>query len=120
VNDDAAVHMTTLIRLGASKALVQIPFSDNGQVVPVEAAAKEAGIVEAECKEHPWAHAYIASFDHPYFAVTGADGRFSLDSVPPGKYTLKVWHPRGQSVAEQSVEIAASGAAETSVAVKVK
>jgi len=30
--------------------------------------------------------------DHPYFATTGADGHFTIKDVPPGTYTLAVWH----------------------------
>jgi hypothetical protein len=37
--------------------------------------------------------AWVATFDHPYFAVTGENGAFSMDGVPPGSYTLKAWHP---------------------------
>jgi len=109
LNDDRAVHVTTVSRLGASTPLLAIPFSDNGQVVPTELAARESGVVEVSCRQHPWAHAYVASFDHPYFAVTGPDGRFRLDSVPAGRYTLKLWHPRGARVLAQPVVVGEGG-----------
>lgn len=41
---------------------------------------------------HPWMIAWVAVFDHPYFAVTGEDGSFKLANVPTGKYTLEAWH----------------------------
>jgi hypothetical protein len=37
-------------------------------------------------------HAYVFVADHPYHAVSGGDGRYLLDQVPPGTYTLRVWH----------------------------
>lgn len=37
-------------------------------------------------------NAYIAVMDHPYFAVTGSDGRFSLKGLAAGAYTLEFWH----------------------------
>jgi hypothetical protein len=41
-------------------------------------------------------HAWVFVFDHPWFAVTGRDGRFQLSAVPPGRYTLAVLHPAGK------------------------
>ena len=38
--------------------------------------------------------AYVAVFDHPYFALTDAEGKFSLSEVPPGVYVLEAWHER--------------------------
>jgi hypothetical protein len=38
--------------------------------------------------------AYIIVTEHPYAAVTNADGDFVLDHVPPGRYTLCLWHER--------------------------
>lgn len=36
---------------------------------------------------------WIAVARHPYYAVTDASGRFSLEQIPPGRYTLVAWHP---------------------------
>jgi hypothetical protein len=33
-------------------------------------------------------------FDHPFYAVTDAAGKFELKNLPPGKYTLGVWHEK--------------------------
>jgi hypothetical protein len=43
---------------------------------------------------HPWMKAYLGVFEHPYFALSGADGRFTLKDLPPGEYTIKAWHER--------------------------
>jgi uncharacterized protein (DUF2141 family) len=35
---------------------------------------------------------YVGVVAHPYFAVTGSDGSFSLPNLPPGTYTVAAWH----------------------------
>jgi plastocyanin len=50
-------------------------------------------VVELQCDVHPWMHAWIAVHDHPFFAVTGDDGAFTIKDVPVGTYTLEAWHP---------------------------
>ncbi len=52
------------------------------------------GVYTQLCKMHPSMLAFIVVLQNPYFAVTGKDGSFSIDDVPPGEYTLKVWHER--------------------------
>jgi len=49
-------------------------------------------MVPFKCDVHPWMHAYIGVLDHPFFAVTGADGSFQLPGLPPGTYTIEAWH----------------------------
>lgn len=49
--------------------------------------------VDVKCDIHGWMQAYIGVFDHPYFAVTGSDGRFDLDGLPSGEYLVEAWHP---------------------------
>ena len=46
------------------------------------------------CDVHRWMTAYIGVVSHPYFAVTGADGTFTIGKVPAGTYTIKTWHER--------------------------
>ena len=49
-------------------------------------------MVPFKCDVHPWMRAYIGVLEHPYFAVTGADGAFNLNGLPPGTYTIEAWH----------------------------
>jgi hypothetical protein len=58
-----------------------------------------------KCDRHPWMSAYIGVVDHPYFAVTAADGTFTLTGVPDGRYTVTMWHER---FGRQDVETAIS------------
>jgi hypothetical protein len=48
--------------------------------------------VALKCDIHFWMSSYIHVFAHPFFAVTGDDGSFTISGVPPGKYTLLAWH----------------------------
>lgn len=50
--------------------------------------------VPVKCNVHPWMKAWIAVLEHPYFAVTGDDGSFEIKDLPPGEYTLEVWHEK--------------------------
>jgi len=57
--------------------------------------AKEADVViPFKCDVHGWMNAFAGVLDHPYFAVSGADGSFSIPNLPPGTYTLAAWHER--------------------------
>jgi RNA polymerase sigma factor (sigma-70 family) len=43
---------------------------------------------------HPWVHAYVWAFDHPYFAVTDSRGNFTIPSAPAGNWRLVIWHEK--------------------------
>lgn len=45
-----------------------------------------------KCDVHAWMEAYCAVLDHPFFAVTGLDGEFTIGDLPPGDYEIEAWH----------------------------
>jgi uncharacterized membrane protein len=47
-----------------------------------------------KCDMHPWMRAYAGVLEHPYFAVSGADGRFAIRGFVDGDYTLSAWHEK--------------------------
>lgn len=51
-------------------------------------------MVPFKCNVHSWMNAYVGVLEHPYFAVTDSSGRFSLPPLPPGTYTIEIWHER--------------------------
>lgn len=53
--------------------------------------------------------AYIYVVDTPYYSITESSGRFVIRDVPPGIYTLHVWHESGEKTT-QRVTLAAGGA----------
>jgi hypothetical protein len=111
VNADKLLHRLVFIRMGTHDTLTVTPFFNAGQLVASERIAKHSGMVEVRCAQHPWTRAYLAVFDHPYFAVTSLDGRFKIDSVPPGAYKIMVWHEGMARPLERQVRIAAAGTA---------
>jgi plastocyanin len=50
------------------------------------------GIVRVFCEIHSHMNAFILVFSHPFFAMTDADGRYRIDNVPPGTYSVVAWH----------------------------
>lgn len=61
-------------------------------------------MIKVKCNIHGWMHSWIGVVPHPYYAVTGADGAFSLPNLPPGKYTLEAWH-ESLGRLEQAVDV---------------
>ncbi len=52
------------------------------------------GIVRFGCDIHPWMRSFVVVTDHPFFAVSGAEGSFRIERVPAGKFRLEAWHAR--------------------------
>src|SRR5574338_793417 len=55
---------------------------------------KAEDIFHITCDVHPWMSAYVGVVTHPFFSVTGADGKFTLSGLDPGTYEITAWHER--------------------------
>ena len=62
-------------------------------------------LVPVKCNQHPWMKSYVGVTKHPFFAVTGEDGSFTLKGVPAGKYTVVAWHEGGANGTEKTMEV---------------
>jgi hypothetical protein len=51
--------------------------------------------IQYKCTIHGWMTGYVRIFDHPYVAVTDAEGKFEIKNAPVGKYRLVYWHENG-------------------------
>jgi plastocyanin len=69
------------------------------------------GIVRVFCDIHSHMSAFILVFNHRYFATTEQDGRYRIDRIPPGTYTVVAWHD-GAMRDSRSVTIPESGSVE--------
>lgn len=98
VNDDPTLHNVR------SLAEVNRPFNlgqpEGGR--RTKFFTKVEMPVRFKCDVHPWMFAFLFVMDHPYFATTGPDGSFSIDGLPPGRYTLVAWH---EVYGEQRLEV---------------
>jgi uncharacterized protein (DUF2141 family) len=76
-----------------------LPFKGFSVTKPLPATPQ---LIKVKCDAHEWMHAWIWEFDHPYFATTGDDGKFTIKDVPPGTYTLVAWQ---EAAGEKSMSV---------------
>ena len=93
-NADQATHLTRFVSASTRTVLAAVPETEAGAVVPSRAVLASPGVVAVSCDMHPWAKAWVLVFNQPYFTTTNANGAFVIDSVPPGRYRVSVWHER--------------------------
>ena len=104
-NSDATLHNVH----ATPKANKEFNFAQVTKGQENERAFEKAEVlVRMKCDVHPWMFAYVGVVDHPYFAVTGADGSFKLSGVPAGKYTVEAFHMKAGSLTEE-ITVGADG-----------
>ncbi len=119
IGHDAFRQHLRFIAAGDTGARTVVLLGRDEQVIPTNLPFATPGMVIVHDADHAWPRAYIAVFDHPYFAVTSVDGKFSIEGIPPGKYTLAIWHER-TGKHEQPIEVTAGGQVKADVVLEGK
>ena len=115
VNSDPVLHNTH--GYYGKRTAFNLALPNQGQRIPVE--LKRAGEVRVDCDAHGWMEGWIYVVDNPYFAITGADGKFNIAEVPPGNYTLVAVQPLTGPV-EQPVTVTENQATNLTIELKKK
>ena len=110
---DPLLH-TTNAQLENGRTLFNVALPIAG--ITVTKAIGSAGTVRLSCNTHPWMRGWVVVTDE-LAMVTGADGRFSLDHVPPGSYELRIWHESLKS-APHKIIVTAGKATDLTVQMK--
>ena len=70
-------------------------------------------MIPVKCDVHPWMQAFVGVLPHPYFAVSGEDGSFTINNLPAGDYVVAAWHEQlGEQT--QNVTVGANATVEVS------
>jgi hypothetical protein len=113
VNNDPVLHNTH--GYYDKRTAFNLALPNKGQRIPVDLT--RAGAVRVDCDAHGWMEGWIYVVDNPYYATTGADGKFNIADVPPGNYTLVVAHPWA-GLKQQPVTVATGKPTELTIELK--
>ncbi len=94
VSSDAAAHNIHTNPLANSAANFIVQPNDKSGIQVVKFDLVETLPVKVVCDIHNWMDAYWLVADHPYVAVTDADGKFKIANLPAGEHSFRVWQER--------------------------
>lgn len=107
LNPDGILHnVRTLSKANTPFNLAQPKFKTSMTV-----KFDQPEIVAVRCDVHDWMSGWFFVAAHPYFSVSDENGAFSLSHVPPGSYTVEVWHEK-LGTQSKKVDVAADGKVE--------
>ncbi|MFQ5850956.1 MAG: carboxypeptidase regulatory-like domain-containing protein [Candidatus Binatia bacterium] len=74
-------------------------------------------IIRVNCDVHEWMNAWLVVTDHPYYALTDGSGSFKIADIPPGTYSLQLWH---ETLGRQTRKVTVKAGGDTQVAFELK
>lgn len=104
INDDPLTHnIHTLPAVSGNKEVNQ---SQAAKAKPLDFTySKPEEFLRFKCDVHPWMFSYVSVLNHPFYAVTGEDGRFEIKGLPDGKYKVKFKHRKaGEKIEEVEIK----------------
>jgi hypothetical protein len=99
-------HLHTFVASSSGATLLNMPLISAGSFTPVNLRAAANTVVTLACSVHPQpgveAPAHIGVFAHPFFAITGDDGRFRFEGVPAGSIRVGGFHTQRGRVSQEA------------------
>jgi plastocyanin len=108
-NSDPTMHNVHTMPTQVGNATVDLSETPMGQPQTEAFKAAEA-MLPVRCNNHPWMNAFINVAPNAYFAVSAADGSFTIPNLPPGTYALAAVH---EKLGEQDIQITVTPKAST-------
>lgn len=106
-NSDPTIHrprMTVRHAGEKSQELVNASLQPGGGTFEFTPHGTGRDVIGLRCEKHEFMQNYLYSVDNPYYAIVGMrDGKFRIEDIPAGNYTLTAWHPKFGQVYEQNV-----------------
>jgi hypothetical protein len=68
------------------------PSLPAGKEIEIKDLKASIDVITVSCGIHPWMKAWVRVFNHPYYTVTDADGKFEIKNAPAGDFRLYIWH----------------------------
>jgi plastocyanin len=90
-NSDATMHNVHMTPSLATNQTVDISQPPKGPAETRTLATPEL-MIPVRCNNHPWMEGYINVVSNPFYAISGAEGHFTIKGVPPGTYTIATDH----------------------------
>lgn len=103
-SEDETLHNVHMIGPAVPGGEQNLSMSHPSELKPMVLKRPEVAL-RVWCEVHNWMEAWIAIVPHPFHAITGADGTFTIENVPPGKYLLAAWHEKFGEKGEQLQEV---------------
>ena len=70
-------------------------------------------MMKVSCNQHPWMRMYLNVVEHPFFAVSDVNGKFEIEGLPAGEYTVVAVHERmGEKTIKVKIEAQKTAATE--------
>lgn len=116
LNSDPVGHNFHTISRGIYN--INKKMSAGGSIKVPPNKIRRPGIVRAKCDIHSWMQGWWVVAKTPYTVLSDDDGNFSITDIPPGSYTLKIWH-ESLGETEQAVVVKAGETTETDVVLEL-
>lgn len=116
LNSDSIGHNFHTISTGVYN--INKKIQPNAKLVVTKDQIRRSGKIRVKCDIHSWMGGWWIVAETPYTVVSDKDGNFSLTNVPPGNYTLKIWHEKlGES--QQKIVVKKGEATKMDVSLKL-